>query len=124
MGLSRLGRKGRDIVTKLSGFKGEILLQSCQTLNVHYSVADDVPFVAGLPKKERHKSFIVKHRKKLKYLKSVSCVDQLSPVQNVTNVHTVAQNLPVLARLNQFWKTFESCKVIRILPFRNQPILT
>ena len=58
------------------------------------------------------------------------CVDQFC---FLLNVHNVAQNLPVWARLNQFWKTEAavgaSPKVIRalkegILPFWNQPILT
>ena len=49
----------------------------------------------------------------------ISSVDQLHSVQLVTNVHTVAQDLPVGARLNQFWTTWAalgaSSKVIRIL---------
>ena len=67
-------------------------------------------------------------------MKGVSCVDQLSSVHPVTNVHTVAQNLPVWARLNQCWKSWAalgaSSKVIRILnegytlPFWNRPNLT
>ena len=36
---------------------------------------------------------------KLKYVKSASCVTQLSRVQPITNVQNAAQNLPVGARL-------------------------
>ena len=39
---------------------------------------------------------------KLKYVKDVFCVDQLSFVKPVTNVPTVASNLPVGARLQYF----------------------
>ena len=53
-------------------------------------------------------------------MKAASCVDQLLSVKPLTNVHTVAQNLPVGASLNQFWKTWAtlgaSSKVIRIPP--------
>ena len=52
-------------------------------------------------------------------MKGVSCVYQLSSVKYVTIFHTVAQNLAVGPRLNQFWKTLvalgASSKVIRIL---------
>ena len=61
-------------------------------------------------------------------MKSVSCVDHLSSVQNATNVPLVVPNLPVGSRLHEFW---ESCpKVITvlkegyILPFRSRPYQT
>ena len=69
-----------------------------------------------------------------KYVKGVSCVDQLSSIQSVSNVPNVGQNLPAGTRHNQFWKTWAtlraSSKVIRILkegytlPFRNHSTLT
>ena len=43
---------------------------------------------------------------KLKYVKVVCCVTQLSFVKPVTNVQNVASNLPVWARLQNFWKTW------------------
>ena len=65
---------------------------------------------------------------RLKYVKDVSCVDQSTSVQPVTNVQTTVQDLPLGARLHQFWETWEAFvvgpKVIRILkegytlPFR------
>ena len=71
---------------------------------------------------------------KLKYVKSVSCVTQLSCVKPVTNVRNAALNLPVGARLQNLWQTWldlgASPKVVRILkqgytlPFRNRPKLT
>ena len=71
---------------------------------------------------------------KLKYVNSVSCVTQLCPVQPVVNAPNVAQNLPVGARLQSFWKTWLNLragpKVVQILregyslPFRIRPQLT
>ena len=71
---------------------------------------------------------------KLKSVKSVSCVTQLSCVQPVTNVKNAAQNLPVGARLQNFWQTWLDLgagpKVVQILkesytlPFRIRPRLT
>ena len=71
---------------------------------------------------------------KLKYVKGVSCVTQLSCVNPVTNVTTAAQNLPVGARLQNFWRTWLDLvagpKVVQILkegytlPFRIRPNLT
>ena len=52
--------------------------------------------------KERLKSHC-----KTKYVKGVSCVYQLCSV----NIHTVAQNLPIWARLTQFWKTWTALRV-------------
>ena len=67
-------------------------------------------------------------QKLLKYVKDVSCVDQLSFVQTVRNVQVAAPDLPVGVRLYQFWETWEplraSPKVIRILSFQIQPNLT
>ena len=65
---------------------------------------------------------------KLKSVKSVSCVTQLSFVQPVTNVKNAAPNLPVGARFQTFWQTWldlgAGLKVVQIrregytLPFR------
>ena len=56
---------------------------------------------------------------KLKSVKSVSCVTQLSCVQPVTNVKNAALNLPVGVRLQNFWQTWldlgASPKVVQIL---------
>ena len=70
---------------------------------------------------------------KLKYVKSVSCVTQLSCVNPVTNVMNVASNLPVGARLQNYWQTWLDLgagpKVVQILkegyslPFWIQPKL-
>ena len=67
-------------------------------------------------------------------MKSVSCVTQLSCVQPVINVKNAAQNLPVGARLQNFWQMWLDLgagpKVVQILkegytlPFRIQPRLT
>ena len=67
-------------------------------------------------------------------MKSVSCVTQLSCAQPVTNVKNAAPNLPVGARLQNFWQTWLDLgagpKVVQILkegytlPFRIRPRLT
>ena len=55
----------------------------------------------------------------LKSVKSVSCVTQLSCAQSVTNVKNVASNLPVGARLQNFWQTWLDLgagpKIVQIL---------
>ena len=65
---------------------------------------------------------------KLKYVKGVSCVTQLSCVKPVINVTTAALNLPVGAKLQNFWQTWLDLgagpKIVQILkegytlPFR------
>ena len=54
-------------------------------------------------------SFIVVncYQRKLKYVKDISCVNQLSLVKHVTIVPAVALNLPVGSRLQNFWKNWE-----------------
>ena len=44
------------------------------------------------------------HERKLKYVKDVSCVTQLSFVKPVTNVQAVALDLSVVVRLQSFGK--------------------
>ena len=70
----------------------------------------------------------------LKYVKGVSSVTHLCCVKPVTNVKHAAQNLPVGARLQNFWQTWLNLgagpKVVQILresytlPFRIRPKLT
>ena len=43
---------------------------------------------------------------KLKYVKGVSCVTQLSCVPHVAEAPNVVSNLPVGARLQNFWQTW------------------
>ena len=58
---------------------------------------------------------------KLKYVKGVSCVTQLSCVKPVTNVKNVASNLPVGARLQNFWQTWgETSKLLANLAVSNR----
>ena len=67
-------------------------------------------------------------------MQSVSCVTQLSCVKTVTNAVNVASNLPVGARLQTFWQTWQNLnagpKAVQILkegytlPFRIRPKLT
>ena len=73
-------------------------------------------------------------QEKLKYVKGASCVTQLSCAKPVTNVPIVVTNLPVGARLQNFWETWLDLgagpKVVQILregytlPFWIRPKLT
>ena len=106
-------------------------------LNVKLPVASHVHTAPGYSQKRElspgsagchYKSY------KLKSVKSVSGVTQLSCVQPVTNVENAAPNLPVGARLQNFWQTWLDLgagpKVVQILkegytlPFRIWPRLT
>ena len=68
----------------------------------------------------------VQRNHRLKYVKSVSCVTQLSCVQTVTNVKNATQNLPVGARLQNFWQTWLDLgagpKVVQILRGLHPPL--
>ena len=74
------------------------------------------------------------YRNKLKYVNSASCVIPLSYVNTVTNAPNVVTNLPVGARLQNFWKKWLDLgagpKVVQILregytlPFRTRPNLS
>ena len=88
-------------------------------------------------KKEISPGWPVYHMKKdykLKSVKGASCVTQLCCVNPVTNVKLAATNLPVGARLQNFWQTWLDLgagpKVVQILregytlPFRTRPNLT
>ena len=64
---------------------------------------------------------------KLKYVKPVSCVTQLSCVQPVKTVQNVVNDQPVGARLQNFWKTWKIVQILKegyTLPFRIRPQLT
>ena len=78
-----------------------------QTLNVNSHVAAHAHIIKGQPQKKGASPVIV-HYQRLKYVKDVSFVDQLSSVQPVINVQTPVQDLPVGARLHQFWETWEA----------------
>ena len=72
------------------------------TLPVKSCVVTHVPFAGGLPQKKGINPDIAQHPE-IKSVKDVSCVGHWSFVQNVTNVPIVAIDLPVRARLHQFW---------------------
>ena len=106
-------------------------------LNVNCHFANPVHTAPGLSqKKELSPGLAGCYLKetKLKYVKSASCVTQLSCVKPVTNVKNVASDLPAGARLQNFWQTWldlgASPKVVQILkegyalPFRIRPNLT
>ena len=98
------------------------------------SFVASVPFASGSPQKKGINPAYCQSIREINHVKDVSCVDHLSFVNIVTNVQTVVTNLPVGARLQQFWEKWEtlgaSPKVIRILregytlPFRFRPNLT
>ena len=98
------------------------------------SFVASVPFASGSPQKKGVNPGYCQSIREINHVNDVSCVDHLSFVKIVTNVPTVVTNLPVGARLQQFWEKWEtlgsSPKVIRILregytlPFRFRPNLT
>ena len=105
--------------------------QTIDNLNVKFHVVSNVYSAPGhSQKKELSPGSAGCYCKsyKLKSVKSVSCVTQLSCVQPVTNVQNAVPNLPVGARLQNFGQTWLDLgagpKVIQILkegytlPFR------
>ena len=112
-----------------------------QTINSHLTVKPHVAnYVHSAPGHSQKKGVSPESagcygkERKLKYVKSVSSVIQLSCVKTVTNVRPVASNLPVGARLQNFWQIWLDLgagpKVVQILkegytlPFRIRPKLT
>ena len=111
--------------------------QTIDTLNVNFpfvQVATTAP--RHLQKKELSPGPAGCYYKesKLKFVKSVSCVTQLSSLNPVTNVRNAVLNLPVGVRLQNCWQTWLDLgagpKVVQILkdgytlPFRIRPKLT
>ena len=60
--------------------------------------------ITGLPQKKGLIPNYCHNYTEIKYVKDISCVGHLSSINRVTNVPTVAIDLPVGARLHQFWK--------------------
>ena len=107
------------------------------SLNVKPLVVTNVHTAPGLSqRKEISPGAAVCYQKDctLKSVKSASCVIPLSLIQTVTSVKNVASNLPVGARLQNFWQTWLDLgagpKIVQILregytlPFRIRPNLT
>ena len=108
--------------------------RTINSLNVNCHVANLVP--GHSQKKELSPvsagCYLIQER--LKYVKGASCVTHVSCVKPVTNVPSVVTNLPVGARLQNFWKTWLALgagpKVVEILkegytlPFRIRSKLT
>ena len=105
--------------------------------NVKPRVVKFVPSAPGLPQRKGISPGVPEcqlKKSQLKSVKSASCVTQLSCVNPVSNVPNVALNLPVGAKLQNFWQTWLNLgagpKVVQILqegytlPFRIRPKLT
>ena len=98
--------------------------------NISSVVVKDAHIVQGQPQRKGVSPAIVRQS----HAVNVSCVDQLCSVKHVPNVPNGTQNLPVGARLNQFWETWEALgagpKVVQILkdgytpPFQTRSNLT
>ena len=112
-------------------------IQAIDSLNVKFHVVSNVHTAPGHSQKRElspESAGCYCKSYKLKSVKSVSCVTQLSCVQPVTNVKNAAQNLPVGARPQNFRQTWLDLgpgpKVVQILkegytlPFRIRPRLT
>ena len=72
-------------------------------LLVNYCVAN-AHSVTLMPQKKGIIPNYCHNYSEIKYLKDVSCVGHFSSVNLVTNIPTVAIDLPVGAKLHQFWK--------------------
>ena len=97
-------------------------INTCASLNVNSPVVKVVNSVPGHSQKRDLSPgsagcYCKEH--KLKYVKSVSCVTQLSCVNPVINVKNAAQILLVRARLQNYWQTWLKLgagpKVVQIL---------
>ena len=64
--------------------------------------------VTGLPQKKSIIPNYCHNYTEIKYVKDVSSVGHFSSVNLVTNVPTVVIDLPVGARLHQFWEKWEA----------------
>ena len=120
----------------LAGSKTVTQGKTINVVNCH--VATDLPSAPGHSQKRELNPGAadcqLNRNHKLKYVKSVSCVTQLSCVQPVNNAQNVVQKLPVGARLQNLWQTWLDLgagpKVIQTLregyslPFRARPKLT
>ena len=118
-----------------SVFRKAMVTQIQDSLIADLNVVNHVPIAKGLLQKKDGSPVVVNCcKEKLKYVKDISFVDQLSFVKHVTNVPAVVTNLPVGARLQNFWKAWEDVgagpKVVQILkegytlPFWIRPKLT
>ena len=115
--------KDRDLTSKSETVN--LLVNSC-VANAHS--------VSGLPQRKGIIPNYCHNSTEIKYVKDVSCVGHLSSGNLVMNVPTVAIDLPVGARLHQFWEKWEalgaSPKVVAALregytlPFGFRPNLT
>ena len=92
--------KNRDLTSKSETVN--LLVNSC-VANAHS--------VTGLPQKKGVIPNYCHNSTEIKYVKDVFCVGHLSSVNLVTNVPTVAIDLPVGARLHQFWEKWEALGV-------------
>ena len=109
--------------------------QTVRTLTVNSSLAvSHVHFANRYPQKKGVNPTYCYLSPEIKHVSDVSCVDHLSFAKNVTNVLPVLPDLPVGARLHQFWKKWAtlgvSPKVSTVfgegytLPFQFWPNLT
>ena len=82
---------------------------NCLSLNVKHLAVKHVHSAPGHSQKRElspGSADCYQSKSKLKYVKGASSVIQLSCVQPVTNVMNVASNLPVGARLQNFWQAW------------------
>ena len=91
-----------------------------ETVNLHVNscVVNPVLFVKKYPQKKGVNPSYCYHCQRIN-VKDVSCVDHLSSVNLVRKIPTIAPDLPVGARLHQFWDKWAalgaSPKVLTVL---------
>ena len=90
----------------LSAEKDLSITSKRKTVNLHVNscVVSPVHFAKGYPQKKGVNPINCQNCTEIIYMKDVSCVVHLSSVNLVTNVLTVAPDLPVGARLHQFYE--------------------
>ena len=88
----------------------EKTIDTCFLGNVHLNVVTHVPTVPGHSQRKDLSpgpvECYVQRDHSLKHVKGASCITQLSCVPPVTSVKNVVSNLPVGARLQNFWQAW------------------
>ena len=71
------------------------MLKTLDSSPVNSCVVTHVPFCVNAD---------IGQHQSIKFVKGVFCLDKLNPIQTVTNVPIVSPDLPVGARLHNFWE--------------------
>ena len=107
--------------------KKDLTNKSEKNSHVNSCVVNLVHSVTRLPQKKGVIPNYCQNYTEIRYVKDVSCVGHFSSLNLVTNVPTVALDLPVGARLYQLWEKWAalgvSPKVVTVLQGLHPPLL-